>query len=182
MTNSLTPDGYAVATSFSQSDPGRVIRERIRAFSDADVVLKRAAAIDLTPVEGVEASPVLSVGRSASVWADGKKVDDAGEYAVAAYATHSDGSDVFLVSSVYMTSSDAIRSNGYANADFIYAVLEYANGAAVPLGTKVLLIKTDTLEGVTRGVIRLTLAILFAVIPAAVVAVGCVVRVRRKNR
>ena len=182
MTNSLTPDGYAVATSFSQSDPGRAIRERIRAFSDADVVLKRAAAIDLTPVEGVEASPVLSVGRSASVWADGKKVDDAGEYAVAAYATHSDGSDVFLVSSVYMTSSDAIRSNGYANADFIYAVLEYANGAAVPLGTKVLLIKTDTLEGVTRGVIRLTLAILFAVIPAAVVAVGCVVRVRRKNR
>ena len=182
MTNSLTPDGYAVSTSFSSSAPGRAIRDRIREFSDADVVLKRAAAIEINAPAGVDAAPVLSVGRTASIWADGEKTDGEGGYAVAAYASRENGSGVFLVSSVYMTSSDAIRTNGYANADFIYAVLEYANGAAVPLGTKVLLIKTDTLEGVTRGVIRLTLAILFAVIPAAVVAVGCVVRVRRKNR
>lgn len=182
MTNSLTADGYAVSTSFAASEPGRAIRDRIRAFSDADVVLKRAAAIDVSEAEGVSASPILTVGRTASIWADGKKTDDAGEYAVAAYARGENGAGVFLVSSVYMTSSDAIRTNGYANADFIYAVLEHANGAAVPLGTKVLLIKTDTLEGVTRGIIRLTLAILVAVIPAAVVAVGCVIRIRRKNR
>ena len=81
-----------------------------------------------------------------------------------------------------MTSSDAIRTNGYANADFIYAVLEYSDGARVPLGTKVMLIETEKLEGVTRGTIRLTLAILFAVIPAAVVTVGAVIRVKRKNR
>ncbi|MBO4283457.1 MAG: hypothetical protein J5958_02435 [Clostridia bacterium] len=182
MTNSLTSDGYAVSTSFSASLPGEAIRDRIRAFSDADVVLKRAAAIDVTSREGTTAYPVLSVGRTASIWADGKKTDGAGEYAVAAYASRENGAGVFLVSSVYMTSSDAIRTNGYANADFIYAVLEYANGAAVPLGTKVMLIETDTLEGATRGMIRLTLAILFAVIPAAVVTVGCVVRVKRKNR
>ena len=145
-------------------------------------MLKRAAAIDVTSREGTTAYPVLSVGRTASIWADGKKTDGAGEYAVAAYASRENGAGVFLVSSVYMTSSDAIRTNGYANADFIYAVLEYANGAAVPLGTKVMLIETDTLEGATRGMIRLTLAILFAVIPAAVVTVGCVVRVKRKNR
>ena len=182
MTNSLTSDGYAVSTSFSTSEPGRAIRDRIREFSDADVVLKRAAAIDVDPPEGITAYPVLSVGRTASIWADGKKTDGAGEYAVAAYARGENGAGVFLVSSVYMTSSDAIRTNGYANADFIYAVLEYANGAPVPLGTKVMLIESDTLEGATRGMIRLTLVILFAVIPAAVVTVGCVVRVKRKNR
>ena len=182
MTNALTPDGYAVSTSFSASKPGEAIRDRIRAFSDADVVLKRAAAIDVSSPDGVTASPVLSVGRTASIWADGKKTDGAGEYAVAAYANRENGAGVFLVSSVFMTSSDAIRTNGYANADFIYAVLEYANGAAVPLGTKVMLIETDAVEGATRGMIRLTLAILFAVIPAAVVTVGCVVRIKRKNR
>ena len=182
MINSLTPDGYAVSTSFSSSEPGRAIRGRIRAFSDADVVLKRAAAIEVNPPEGVDASPVLSVGRTASIWADGEKTDGAGGYAVAVYARRDNGAGVFLVSSVYMTSSDAIRTNGYANADFIYAVLEYSDGARVPLGTTVMLIETEKLEGVTRGVIRLTLALLFAAIPAAVVTVGVVVRVRRKNR
>jgi hypothetical protein len=145
-------------------------------------VLKRAAAIDLAAPAGVTAEPVLSVGRTASIWADGEKVDSEGGYAVAAYASRENGSGVFLVSSVYMTSSDAIRTNGYANADFIYAVLEYSDGAPVPLGTKVMLIETEKLEGVTRGTIRLTLAILFAVIPAAVVTVGAVVRIKRKNR
>ena len=182
MINSLTADGYAVSTSFSSSAPGDAIRERIRAFSDADVVLKRAAAIDVTSPDGVTAEPVLSVGRTASIWADGEKTDSDGGYAVAAYAKRENGSGVFLVSSVYMTSSDAIRTNGYANADFIYAVLEYSDGARVPLGTKVMLIETEKLEGVTRGTIRLTLAILFAVIPAAVVTVGAVVRIKRKNR
>ena len=182
MINSLTSDGYAVSTSFSSSGIGDAIRERIRTFSDADVVLKRAAAIDLDAPDGVAASPVLSVGRTASIWADGEKVDGEGGYAVAAYASRENGAGVFLVSSVYMISSDAIRTNGYANADFIYAVLEYSDGARVPLGTKVMLIETEKLEGVTRGVIRLTLLILFAVIPAAVVTVGAVVRIKRKNR
>ena len=182
MTNSLTADGYAVSTSFSSSEPGRAIRDRIREFSDANVVLKRAAALDLDAPAGVTVSPVLSVGRTASVWADGEKTDGAGGYAVAAYASRENGSGVFLVSSVYMTSSDAIRTNGYANADFIYAVLEYSDGARVPLGTKVMLIETEKLEGVTRGVIRAALAVLFAVIPVAVVTVGAVVRIRRKNR
>ena len=182
MTNSLTPDGYAVSTSFSSSAPGRAIRDRIREFSDADVVLKRAAAIEINAPAGVDAAPVLSVGRTASIWADGEKTDGEGGYAVAAYASRENGSGVFLVSSVYMTSSDAIRTNGYANADFIYAVLEYSDGARVPLGTTVMLIETERLEGVTRGVIRLTLALLFAAIPAAVVTVGVVVRVKRKNR
>lgn len=182
MTNALTSDGYAVSTSFSPSEPGQAIRERIRGFSDADVVLKRAAAIEIDGKDGVSASPVLSVGRTASIWADGKKTDGAGGYAVAAYASRENGAGIFLVSSVYMTSSDAIRTNGYANADFIYALLEYSDGASVPLGTKVMMIETDTLEGVTRVTIRLTLAILIAVIPAAVVTVGAIVRVRRKNR
>ena len=182
MINSLTSDGYAVSTSFASSEIGDAIRERIRDFSDADVVLKRAAAIDLDAPDGVTASPVLSVGRTASIWADGEKVDSAGSYAVAAYAERENGAGVFLVSSVYMTSSDAIRTNGYANADFIYAVLEYSDGARVPLGTKVMMIETEKLEGVTRGTIRLTLALLFAVIPAVVVTVGAVIRIKRKNR
>ena len=183
MLNSLSSDGYAVRTSFSSSEAWRAIRDRIRAFSDADVVLKRAAAIDLTETAGVTAFPLLSVGGTASIYADGEKVDGAGGYTVAAYAKKNDGgAGVFLVSSVYMTSTDAIRTNGYANADFIYAVLEYTDGASVPLGTTVMMIETETLEGVTRGVIRLTLAILFAVIPAAVVTVGAVVRTKRKNR
>ena len=182
MTNSLTSDGYAVKTSFSPSASGEAIRDRIRAFSDADVVLKRAAAIDLAEKEGVTVEPVLSVGRSASIWADGKKTDGEGGYTVAAYAGRENGAGVFLVSSVYMTSSDAIRTNGYANADFIYAVLERADGAAVPLGTKVLLIRTDKLEGVTRGTIRLILVLLAVVIPAAVAATGAIIRIKRKNR
>ena len=183
MTNSLTADGYAIAASFSSSDAGDAIRDRIRAFSNASVVLKRAAAIELDEsVAGVSVSPILSVGRSASIWADGEKTDGAGGYTVAAYAGRENGSGVFLVSSVYMTSPDAIRTNGYANADFIYAILEYADGAKVPLGTTVMLIQTDTLEGVTRGYIRLTLLILVAVIPAVVAAGGAVIRLRRKNR
>jgi len=186
MINSLTSDGYAISTSFASSKPGRAIRDRIREFSDANVVLKRAAAIDVAAPEGVDAYPVLTVGGTATISADGKTTDRAGGYAVAAYAEKAVGADksagLFLVSSVYMTSSDAIRTNGYANADFIYAILEYADEARVPLGTKVMLIENEKLEGVTRGVIRLTLAILFAVIPAAVVTVGVVVRIKRKNR
>ena len=183
MTNALTPDGYAIAASFSPSDAGETIRDRIRAFSDANVVLKRAAALELDgSAPGITVSPILSVGRSASVWADGEKTDSAGGYTVAAYAERENGSGVFLVSSVYMTSPDAIRTNGYANADFIYAILEYSDGAKVPLGTKVMLIQTDKLEGVTRGYIRLILVLLVAVIPALVAGCGAVIRLRRKNR
>ena len=61
-------------------------------------------------------------------------------------------------------------------------MLERADGAAVPLGTKVLLIRTDKLEGVTRGTIRLILVLLAVVIPAAVAATGAIIRIKRKNR
>jgi hypothetical protein len=87
------------------------------------------------------------------------------------------------MSGIYSTSSTFLTSNGFANRDFYYSVLENAFGADhLPYGIKMALISDiPIIEGLTMGMAKFYFA-LTLVVPLALTVTGIVIVIRRKHR
>ena len=92
-------------------------------------------------------------------------------------------SHVIVVPSIFICAQDMLMTDGYANRNFIYSVLENLFGReGVPYGCKTTLFYTNgNLENLTMQTARIYTAIIMT-IPAALAIVGAVIVTRRKNR
>ena len=184
VSESLTSDGLTLMTEFGNGATAKKIAGRVEWASDARVVLKNASPIKLSGENAAGAVPeaILTSAPGSASYANGEQLSSAGSFPLAALARQRDGGSVFLVSSVFLAARDAIQSNGYANADLLYALFEEVDGASVPLGCSVLSFETDRLQGLTMGTAHLFTALLVGMIPLTALTVGAVIRIRRKNR
>ena len=87
-----------------------------------------------------------------------------------------------MFSSIYISVSDALVTNGYSNTDFMYSLFDnfYGHGG-MPYGCDVIKIDTSTLENLTMGTAKIYTALILAV-PVAIAIFGAVTVIRRKNR
>lgn len=182
--NAITTDNFTLVADFADSPMAQTIAETVDKYSKSDesVIVREAAALELSG----NAFPLLVSTSSSTLEADGKKVDDSGNYTVAAYANikgiANKTSSVFVVSSVYISVSDALITNGYANSDFLYSLFDNFYGQdGMPYGCDVMKGDNSTLENLTMGTARLYTVLILA-LPTIVSVAGVVVVTRRKNR
>lgn len=181
--NAVTTDGYGLVTSFGDSDLAREISREMEAAGAGRVIVREAMPLDLTEREGKTVSSLLTASATATAHANGKTVDSAGGYTVAAVSRdNTTGGGVFAVGSVFLTAQDTITTNEYGNKDLIFLVFRHLSGAAVPIGTTYLLFSSGTLEGLTMRAARLWTVLVAVIVPVAVGATGFVLVRRRRNR
>ncbi|MBP3606250.1 MAG: Gldg family protein [Clostridia bacterium] len=173
---SLPTDAYTLVASYAESELSATLAPHLA--DRGGVVLTETAALSLTG----SAKPLLVSSPSASLEADGKTVDRAGSYVLAATAAVQGGGDITVIPSVYLTATDAMTSNTYSNRTFVYGLIETLYGGEdLPYGCRTVNLMTDTLENLTARAARIYTAVIF-LIPTALAAFGFVTIRRRKNR
>lgn len=181
--NAITTNGYTIVTEHADGALATEIGDNMDKYSNNDVIIREAGALTLTGT----AEALLTSSRSATCENGGVVTKTGGSFPVAAYNTvsSSDGAQtgsLFVVSSIYMTVSDALVTNGYSNKDFIYSLFDYLYGAEnMPYGCQSVLYDSSVLENLTMSTANLYTAIVLAV-PTVIAIVGAVVIIRRKNR
>lgn len=180
---SISADGMSVVCDFGSGTVASDMAETVRKNNDSRVLLSWAGALDLDASRGAEA--LLVASSSATTSASGEVTDREGGYALVGYGEKEyDGltSRVIVVPSVYLSASEAMVSNGYANRDFLFALMETVGvEQTMPYGCKTALLTATALENLTMGTARALTALLLA-IPAALAVVGTAVVLRRKYR
>ena len=181
--NAITTNGYTIVAEHASGELATKIGENVDKYSDNDVIIREAGALTVTGT----AEALLTSSKSANCENGGVVTKTGGSFPIAAYNTVSsaDGKEqgsIFVVSSIYMTVSDALVTNGYSNKDFMYSLLEHLYGAEnMPYGCQSVLYDSNVLENLTMSTANLYTAIVIAV-PAIIAVVGAVVVIRRKNR
>ena len=183
--NAITTDGFTLVASFAENDIASAIGKTVSDYSEGSVIVREAAALELSK----DAKPLLLSTPASSLEADGKTVDGEGSYPVAAYAKvkgdRGQVASVCVVSSVYISVSDALITNGYSNSDFLYALFDNFYGQkGMPYGCDILKLDAsmlEMLENLTMGKARMYTAFILAV-PVAIAIAGTVVVTKRKNR
>ena len=174
--SSIPTDAYTLVSSYAEGALKELVETR--APERGGVALTQTAALSLSG----KASPLLVSSSSAVLEMNGKVIDRAGDYALAAMADVNGGGDIVVVPSVYLTATDAMTSNTYSNRAFIYGLIETLyEGENLPYGCNAVNLMTDMLENLTARGAKIYTAIIF-LIPAALAAGGFIFLRRRKNR
>ena len=181
VSNGITTDGFTLVANYSGDGVAQTLKSRTD-IGGGNIVLRYVAALTLSG----SAKPLLTASTSAVTEAAGDTVDTTGGYCIAAYSEHLyDGGEtasMVVVPSVFLTATDAIVTNGYANKDFIYAICEtlYEQDNMI-YGCNSYVYNDTVLENLTMRTATIYTAAIMA-IPVALAAVGIVVIVKRKNR
>ena len=175
--NSVSVSDYTLMAEYASGTLPSAIRSTVEKYSDGAVVLESVAALELSG----KASALLLSSSDAQLYADGKVVSDSGSYCVAAVSELDSGAKIFVIPSIYLTSSGALVS-GYANRTFMYALFDNLYGAEnMPYGCNMALYNTQILENLS-GEMRRVYTVLIMAVPVALALTGVIVTVRRKNR
>ena len=174
--------GYTIVAGYANTDDGSWLSENVSKYSDGKVVISDVAALVLSG----EAKPVLVSSSASQLFAHGVATDNKGGYTVAASAEvvgeNGEVGTVFVVPSTYLATTASLVTNGYANKDFVYSLLERFYGCSqLPYGASIISFRTPMLEGLTMKTANIYTAIIMA-IPVAVAVACAVVLTRRKNR
>ena len=182
--NAITTDGYTLIADYAtDSDVATAIKQKSEQYVSGGIILREASALNLSG----NAKAIL-VSSKSSICEVGQTVTDRqGSYVIAASVsvvneeTGAKG-NIFVVPSVFLTASDALISNRYANRDFIYSLFEEFYGSKqMPHGCNFVTYVSDDMQNLTMGTAKLYTALLIS-IPCALAIVGAVVIIRRKNR
>ena len=179
--NAITTDGYTLVAEHADNAMSNTMYSNFKDFGGS-VVVRYSGALELTG----EAKALLVSSPSSDCYAGGERVDGEGKYALAAYSTvdtqSGNEATIFFAPSVYMTSADAMVSDGYSNKNFLYSVFGEVYGEGeMPYGCNSVTLDNTVLENLRMGTARLYTALLLA-IPAVLGIAGAVVIIRRKNR
>ena len=181
--NAITTDGYSIVTEHADGELSSRIEELVKEHTSGDVIVKYAGALNLSGT----AEPLLVSSSGAICEDSGYVTDREGSYTVAAYnKLNFAGSDneatVYVHSSIYLTVSSALVTNGYSNRDFTLAVFDELFGQDnLPYGCSTVLTDDQTLENLTMNTATLYTVLMF-VLPVGLLGYGAVTIVRRKNR
>ena len=183
VSEAISYDGLTLLTRFASGETADAIASSIGRYTDGRVVLREATPIRFTESEnGATPESLLVSAPGSAAYADGKQVSSSGSYTLAALSENAEGGGILLASSLYLTADDLLRADGYANREFLYAVLSETLGASVPLGSTTLAFENEQLQGLTMGVVHVWTVVLVLAVPLGVLIAGNVVRIRRKNR
>ena len=174
-------DGFTLVAEHSGDEAAKKMLSQTEKHGGR-VILRDVAALKLSG----EAKPLLVASPSAVCEAGGNTVDDDGGYALIAYSTHKTDSGkeslICFIPTVYLTASDAMITNGYANKNFLFSLFGELYGMGdMPYGARSVTFNDSVLENLTMGSARLYTA-LFMSVPVLVMIAGAVVMIRRKNR
>ena len=179
--NAITTDGYTFVANYADNAIGKALSEKTDKYVSDDVVVKNSGVLELSGA----AQPVLVTSSSADAIVEGDTVTGSEEFAVAALSernVNGVASKVFVTAGVYLTASDAVVSDSYANRGFTYALFDTVFSAtAAPYGCRTVPYETGRLEDLTMGTARIYTVLIMAV-PVALAVVGAVINKRRKNR
>ena len=171
---------------FAANGDASLIGERVRAYNPSRVITGKASPIRFgETAANTEVFPlILSSDTAVEVKTEGKSAE--GNYALVAvsrteYANGS-SSHLILSSSADIASYDMMETEGYANEELLYAILEAYDGATVPLGCNLITLNAYPVENLTLGETNLYLILLMGVLPAAIAVLGVVICRRRKYR
>ena len=178
----------------------------VRPYNRARVLLREAAVLSVSEREGKTVSPLLVTSSSAVAVSGGKTVSDKGNYAVFAVSVQntaapgtssapggaspamlsSDGDfagGMAVSTSYYLGAVDALGSDEYGNAAFLYALFARYRGQKTPVGATKLKIGSTLLRDLTVREARLWTLLVTGLPTLAVLAVGfTVIRRRRAAR
>ena len=179
--NAITTDGFTVVTDFADSEIAAAMNARTSSLGGR-VILRDVAPLKL---EG-NARALLVTSPTSVCQAGGETTDTAGSYPVAAYSTkdnyNADPAKLFFIPSIYISTSDAMISNGYLNKDFLYSLFDVFYGMGeMPYGCSSVLYDNEMLENLTMGTAKIYTAVL-VLLPAVLAVCGTVLIIRRKNR
>lgn len=179
--NGITTDGFTLIANYADGDVCNSIKERTD-IGGGNIILSYVASMQLSG----SARPLLVTSDSAVAEAAGETVSAAASHVIAGYSENEreDGkvASMVVVPSVYLTASDAIVTNGYANKDFIYALCEtFFECDSMTYGANSFVYDDSVLENLTMGTAKIYTAVAVA-IPLIITALGAVVVIRRKNR
>ena len=181
--HSVTNDGYAIITEHADGELATRIGETVSRYTDGDVITRYAGALELSG-----SAEALLVSSSGAICEDsGFVTDREGSYPIAAYnrLTLTGGereATVYVHSSIYLTVSSALVTNGYSNRDYTLAVFDELFGQDnLPYGCATVLTDDQTLENLTMNTATLYTVLMLA-LPVGLLGYGTVTIVRRKNR
>lgn len=204
----VTSDGYTVVCSYAEGGEAEALQSLVRPYNRARVLLREAAVLSVSEREGKTVSPLLVTSSSAVAVSGGKTVSDKGNYAVFAVSVQntaapgtssapggassasavlsSDGSfagGMAVSTSYYLGAVDALGSDEYGNAAFLYALFARYRGQKTPVGATKLKIGSTLLRDLTVREARLWTLLVTGLPTLAVLAVGfTVIRRRRAAR
>lgn len=182
--NGITTDGFTIVAELDGSADNTVAESIKNKLSElgGSVILRDVAPLALSG----NARPLLVTSEYSECYAGGEVTDSRGSYPIAAYSTltgnSGEVSELFFIPSVYLTATDAMVTNGYANKDFMYSLLDVFYGQGeMPYGCNSIVYDTGVLENLTMRTAKIYTAIMLAV-PFALGVFGAVMLIRRKNR
>ena len=180
--NAITADGFTLVANFADNDIAEKIGSTVSKYSEGNVIVRETAMLEVSK----GAAPILVSTPDSSLEVNGERVDSEGSYAIAAAAKIKNDNNkiasLFVVSSVYVSVSDSLITNGYSNADFMYSLFDNFYGqSGMPYGCDVVKYDTSILENLTMGKAKIYTALILA-IPAAIAIAGAAVVIKRKNR
>ena len=178
----IPPDGYSFVTTPAENEHATPVFELMSKYVDGGVLLRNSGHLRLS--DG--AIPLLTSSPSSVAASAGKVTNSDGSYNVVGYnrIVSEDGgvSQIVVVPSIYISSTEAMVNNSYTNKAFMISLLNVMfEATASPMGCTVTLYESSVLEDFTMGRARLYTAIILA-IPAALAVTGAVIIIRRKNR
>lgn len=182
--NGISVDGFTFVCDFGTGSFASSVAALVDAQAAGKVITSSSGVLLTDAAKGAE--PLLVSSSAAETEAAGAVTDRDGRYTVAAYSrqTHNGNTaELVVLPSIYLSDSDAMVTNGYANRTFFYAVFSAlgTGGGECPYGCRLVLMSNDYLENLTMGTAR-RLTVLFMAVPAALAVAGAVVVIRRKNR
>lgn len=181
--NAVTTDYFTLISEIAEGEFGDAIEAKLSNYGSTGVLMRECAALELSG----KAQPLLVASSASETYAGGVKTGSEGGYCIAATVTEKNDngteSHVFVVPSIFICAEDTLYTEGYANRNFVYSVLDTVFGReGVPYGCHTTLFYTNgMLENLTMQTARIYTALLLS-IPAIIAIIGAVVVIRRKNR
>ena len=179
--NAITTDGYTIVAEYADTAIGQSVKGKLENLRGR-VILRDVSPLTVTG----SASPLLKTSQTSVCHSGGSVSDTAGSYTIAAYSELTSDlgktAKLFFIPSIYLTATDAMVTNGYANKDFLYSIFDvfYERGD-MPYGCNDIVYDSQLLENLTMGTAKLYTAVLLT-FPAVLAVLGAVVLIRRKNR
>lgn len=180
--NAITADSFTLVADYADTNTAKNVSALVNQHTDSGIIVRECAQI---LVSG-DAEEVLVSSSSSSTYAGSVKTDSKGGYCVGAVGykqnEETGRGKIFVTSGIYLTATDALVSEVYANRTFIYALLdEVFETDGIAYGCKTVSFTTETLENLTMGMARVY-TVFIALIPVAIAALGAVIVIKRKNR
>ena len=178
--------GYLLLTDFADNTEAKAVAERVRTFNSTRFITGKASPIALLETDELTTvTPLLQTAPTACVARDGQS-GESGTFPILAESTTRYGngatSHLLLASSGDVMSYDMMETDGYANEETMYALLERYCGSVTPIGCPMLILNAYPVENLTQGEANLYFVLLTVVVPLLIAGAGVFVCTRRRYR